>query len=105
MDKASRLANASLLLGIGSMVGLIMAIVLGFLVEDLGMVSLFRMVIPLAFAAVVFGVLARQKIAEEGLPGLGIANTGLYLGIVCLVIMGAIFLVVATLFLPMLFLN
>jgi len=84
-DKSTtKLALVSLYLGIGSLIVLVLSIVLGFLVEAIGIVSFFGVVSVLALAAIVLGIIARQKIATEKLPGKRIANTGLIMGLIAL---------------------
>lgn len=86
-------ATASIYLGISSLIVLLASVVLGFLVESIGIVSFFGVVFALALAAIICGIIARKKIAAEKLPGKRAANTGLILGGIALFLM--IFLQVA----------
>jgi len=74
------LATASMYLGIGSLVAFLASIVLGFLVESIGIVSFLGIVSVFALAAIICGIIAHKKIAANKLPGKRAANTGLILG-------------------------
>ena len=75
-DAISKLANISLVLGILSLFFFILAIVLGFVIEDIGIVSLMSPVLVVAFAAALSGLLARKKDSQNSK-----AMTGLVIGI------------------------
>ncbi len=93
-DKRSpKIAQVSLYLGIGSHVVLLASIVLGFLVDSIGIVSYFGVVSALAATAIICGVIARYKIAAEKLSGKRTANIGLILGAIAFIL--TIFLRVA----------
>lgn len=84
-DKSTpKSAIVSLYLGIASIFVLLLSIVLGFLVESIGIVSFFNVVFVLALAAIVCGIIARQKITTEKFPGIRTANTGLILGLIAM---------------------
>ncbi len=84
---APKTAAASLLLGIGSLIAMVLAIVIGIKVEDIGILSLFRgLVLPISVAAIVLGFLALRKITAEGLEGQRIATIGIVLGGITLVL-------------------
>ena len=83
-QRAPKIATAALYLGIGSLIVLLASFVLGFLVESIGIVSFFGVVSVLALAAIVCGIMARNKIATEKLLGKRSANIGLILGGVAL---------------------
>ena len=78
--RTPKIATAALYLGIGSLIVLMASFVLGFLVESIGIVSFFGVVSVLAVAAIVCGIIARNKITTEKLPGKRTANIGLILG-------------------------
>ena len=74
------LALASMYLGIGSLVAFLASILFGFLVESIGIVDFFGVVFALAAAAIVCGIIARNKIAAEKRSGKRTAMIGLILG-------------------------
>ncbi len=99
-----KIAKAALYLGIGSLAALVLSIIGGFMVESFGIINLFRsIVMPLSLAAIFSGLIARKKIAEEGLLGHRAAALGLLLGIITLVLVIFTIIGVAALFLPLLF--
>jgi hypothetical protein len=101
---APKTAVASLILGIAAVVVLAGAVVAGIKIEILGVASLLRgLVIPVSIAAVVVGVIARRRIAAEGLPGHRTATAGLVLGVIVLVISVLFIVIVAAFFSLMLF--
>lgn len=89
------------LLGLGSLLMLAVTVVLGILIESVGMVSYFGYVAVLAVAAIVLGVLARQK-ADPGHAKSKLALAGLVLGSIALFLMVAFRVAVFLLFIPML---
>ena len=96
---APRTAIASMYLGIGSVVAMLLAILGGFMIEALGIITLFRsIVIPLSAAAVATGIIARRKIAQEELSGHNTATIGLALGILVLLLMVLTIVAVALFF-------
>jgi hypothetical protein len=99
------MAKSSFYLGIASIITLCLSILVGIAVEAIGIISLFRsIVMPLSFAAIVTGLLARRMISAEKLSGGRMATMGLIFGVVtlCLVILAIVLVMV--LFLPLLFL-
>jgi hypothetical protein len=81
-----KIALAAFYLGIGSIVALIASVLLGILVESIGVVTFFSAVTPLALAAVVCGLIAKNKIIAEKSAGQSTATIGLILGALVLVI-------------------
>ena len=79
-QQAPKIAISSLFMGIGSLVALLASVVLGFLVESIGIVSFFGIVSVLAVVAIVCGIMGRKKSITENLPGKRAATTGLVLG-------------------------
>jgi len=77
-------ATVSLYLGLGSLIVLIASVIIGLLVESIGMVSFWGAVTGLAIAAIACALIARSTISKEKLPGMRTANTGLILGIIAL---------------------
>ncbi|MFO7635936.1 MAG: hypothetical protein R6W96_01345 [Clostridia bacterium] len=103
--KVPFVAKLSLVLGILTLLGIGGSVALGLLFPGLGMINLIRnLAFPLALGALVCGILARQRIIRDGLPGRNIALAGLVMGaasiamIVLLTVGVALFFLI---FLPM----
>lgn len=98
--RTPKIATAALYLGIVSLIVLLVSIVLGFLVESIGIVSFFGVVSVLALAAIVCGIMARKKIATENLPGKHVANTGLIVGGIALLLVILLRIAIFLFFIP-----
>ena len=97
-------AKAAFYLGVGSIGALVLALVAGIFCASLGVLPLFRSIVtPLSLAAIVFGLLARKKIAEEGLQGQREARLGLLLGVASLGLVVLATLLSLIIFIPFLF--
>ncbi len=97
-------AIAALYLGIGSISAFLLSILVGWLVESIGISDLFRsIVIPLSLASIVCGIIARRKISAEGHKGHRTATTGMIMGIISLSMVIVFMVVVFIFFIPMLF--
>jgi amino acid permease len=92
-QRAPKIATVSLFLGIGSLVILLASVVVGFLVESIGIISFFGVVTVLALAAIICGIIARKKSITEKLPGKRAATIGLIFGGIALFL--TIFLIIA----------
>ncbi|MDD2371284.1 MAG: hypothetical protein PHQ32_04710 [Firmicutes bacterium] len=79
-----RIAITSLFLGISSLIILILSFVIGILVTEIGIVSFFNFVSIVGVAAIICGILAKQKIKKENLPGSSIGNIGIILGAIAI---------------------
>ena len=95
-----KIASTAMYLGLASLVVLLASVVLGFLVDSLGIVSFFGVVALLAGAAIVCAVLAGNKITAAKLPGRRTAQTGLILGIVTLLLTIFLRILVFLFFIP-----
>lgn len=82
---ALRAGKAALYLGIGSAAGLVLSVLAGIVFDSLGVVNLFRtIVMPLSLAAIILGLIGRQKAEAEGITGYKQARIGLLLGSITL---------------------
>ncbi len=103
-NPAPKIAKVAFCLGAGSLVAMVLSTIGGFMAGSLGIISLLRsIVVPLSLAAILLGLVARKKIAEDGLDGHREAAAGLLLGIITLVLVVVLRILVAIIFLPMLF--
>lgn len=82
--KMPKVSATFLLLGIVSLVILVVFAVLGFVVERIGVVSIFGIVSVVAIAATICGIAGRKKSIAGNLPGKNTATVGLILGAVAL---------------------
>ena len=98
--RTSKIATVSLYLGIGSLIALLTSLVLGVLVESIGIVSFFGVVSILALAAIVCGIIAQNKIDAEKLPGKRVAINGLIFGVVALLLTIFIRIAIFLFFIP-----
>lgn len=97
-------AYISYYLGIGSAAAMLLSILAGFLLETIGIFNLFRSIVfPMSVAAVILGAIARRNIIAEGGKGWKKATVGLVTGIVVLGTGIITMIIVAIIFLPMLF--
>lgn len=81
-----KIALIALILGIISLIVLIASVLAAILIDAIGIVDFFGIVMVLALAGIVCGLIARNKTAAEKRPGNRAATTGLILGIVVLVL-------------------
>ena len=101
----SKIALASLLLGAGSVLAMVLSVVIAVNVETVGAVSLFRgVVLPLSLAAVVTGIIARNKIPAEEKNNRKKASIGLIIGIITFGLVLIAIIAVALFFIPLLLL-
>jgi hypothetical protein len=82
--RVPKIAKVSMYLGISSLIVLLASVVLGFLIESIGIVSFFSAVSILALASIVCSIIARSKILADKLRGIRTANAGLILGAIAL---------------------
>jgi hypothetical protein len=82
--RVPKIAATSMYFGIGSLLVLLLSMMLGFLIESIGIVSFFGVVSVLGLVAIVCGIMARTKISKEKLSGKLTANIGLILGVIAL---------------------
>lgn len=93
-----KLSLFSLMIGLGSIAGLLISVILAFTVEVIGAVSLFRsLVLPLAVAAIVVGAIAANKAPADDLKSRRQARLGIILGavtfgIIILIMLAAVLL-------------
>ena len=100
----SKIALASLLLGAGSVLALVISVTIAINVESVGAVSLFRgVVLPLSLAAIVTGIIARNKIPVEERNNRNKASIGLIIGIITFGLILIAMIAVALYFIPLLF--
>jgi len=75
-----QIAIASLFLGVSSLILLVVSFGLGIYVKWLTISDVFGLVFVAGLAAIICGILAKNKIKKERLPGNSITNIGLILG-------------------------
>ncbi len=95
-----RISLIALFLGVTSMVVLIVSVLTAVFVESVGLVDFFSIVLILALAAVICGLIARGKNAEGKMQGSRAATAGMILGIVVLVLVTIARIAVFLFFLP-----
>jgi len=96
IPSSARLAK---LLGQLSIAALILSIIIGYMVEIIGINSLlFSFAIPLSIAAIIVSTIARRDLGDEDRPGYREAVLGQRLGIVSLGIMLFFIIAVAVFF-------
>jgi len=96
IPSSARLAK---LLGQLSVAALILSIIIGYMVEIIGINSLlFSFAIPLSIAAIIVSTIARRDLADKDRPGYREAVLGQRLGIVSLGIMLFFIIAVAVFF-------
>lgn len=101
-----KLSLLSLMIGLGSIAGLLISVILAFTVEVIGAVSLFRgLVLPLAVAAIVVGVIATNKTPADNLKSRRQARLGIILGAVTFGIIILVMLTAVLLFIPLRFIG
>ncbi len=81
-----KIAIVSLFLGVSSLILIVLSFLLGIFVESIGIVSFFGFVSVLGIAAIICGILAKQKMKKENLPGMSIGNIGIIFGGIALFI-------------------
>ncbi len=86
VPKSARLAQ---LLGLLSMASFFLAVMLGFLIADLGMSTLFlSLVLPLSIATVAFAAGVRRDLGDANAPGYRQAAIGFAMGLSVLALVG-----------------
>ena len=99
-NKVRGLAMAALLLGIGSVVVLAVSILLGILVDSIGITSFYGLIIPLGLAAFICGLIARKKITTEKSADRRVATIGLILGALVLGLLLILIITIFVIFIP-----
>ena len=99
-NKVRGLAMAALLLGIGSVVVLAVSILLGILVDSIGITSFYGLIIPLGVAAFVCGLIGRKKTITEKSADRRAATIGLILGALVLGLLLILIITIFVIFIP-----
>ena len=99
-NKIRGIALVALLLGVGSVVVLTVAILLGILVESIGITSFYNLIIPLGLAALICGLIARKKIDIEESANRRAATIGLILGALVLGLLLILTITILIIFIP-----
>lgn len=105
-EKTIKIATLSKWLGIAGLVSVPAALVFGFIVEQIGIVSILRSVsVPLCMAAAAIGLIVTNRVGESNEVAKKNGRLGLLLGLAGLGIAVLIMVLVMLFFLPLLFLS